>query len=65
LQKHQFGRVAIEQCLNHADRIPDLHFRFPPPKAGRIKNTADIDNVSKFTLNGCNTIFFGDDGQNV
>ena len=72
LQK-QFGHVAIEQCLNHANTVPDfgpdvgirmeIHFRFPPPKAGRIKNTADIDNLSKFALDACNTIFYGDDGQ--
>jgi hypothetical protein len=43
LQK-QFGRVAIEQCLNDANRVPDfgpdvrirmeINFRFPPPKTG-------------------------------
>lgn len=72
LQK-QFGRIAIEQCLNHTDRVPDfgpnvgirmeIHFCFPLPKTGRIKNTADIDNLSKFALDACNTIFYGDDGQ--
>ena len=69
LQK-QFGRVAIEQCLNHANTVPDfgpdvgirmeIHFRFPPPKAGRIKNTANIDNLSKFALDACNNIFYED-----
>jgi hypothetical protein len=43
LQK-QFGHVAIEQCLNHANRVPnfgpdvairmEINFRFPPPKTG-------------------------------
>lgn len=75
LQK-QFGRVAMEQCLNHTNRVPcfgsnvgirmEIHFRFPSPRAtGRIKNTADIDNLSKFALDACNTIFYGDDGQVV
>jgi Holliday junction resolvase RusA-like endonuclease len=74
LQK-QFGHVAIEQCLNHANRVPDFgpdvrirmetNFRFPPPKTGWIKNTADIDNLLKFALDACNTIFYGDDGQVV
>lgn len=37
--QEQFGRIAIEQCLNHADRVPDfgpnvgirmeIHFCFP------------------------------------
>lgn len=74
LQK-QFGHVAIEQCLNHVNRVPDfgpdigiwmeIHFPFPPPKTGQIKNTADIDNLSKFALDACNAIFYGDDGQVV
>jgi Holliday junction resolvase RusA-like endonuclease len=41
----------------------EINFRFPPPKTGRIKNTADIDNLLKFALDTCNTIFYGDDGQ--
>jgi Holliday junction resolvase RusA-like endonuclease len=44
----------------------EIHFRFPPPKTGQIKNAANIDNLSKFALDACNaSIFYGDDGQVV
>jgi len=74
LQK-QFCQVAVEQCLNHMKAVPSfgsdaeikmsIHFRFPLPKTGLIKNTADIDNLSKFILDACNKTFYGDDGQVV
>jgi Holliday junction resolvase RusA-like endonuclease len=41
----------------------EIHFCFPHPKTGRIKNTADIDNLSKFALDACNNIFYEDNGQ--
>jgi Holliday junction resolvase RusA-like endonuclease len=71
----QFCCIAVEQCLNHAGSVPnfgadarikiEIHFRFPSPKTGQIKNTADIDNLCKFILDACNETFYGDDGQVV
>lgn len=71
----QFCQASTEQCLNHLSAVPNfgsvanisihLHFRFPPPKTGLIKNTADIDNLCKFILDACNETFYGDDGQVV
>ena len=43
----------------------DVRFRFPSPKTGLIKNTADIDNLCKFILDAWNGSFYGDDGQVV
>jgi Holliday junction resolvase RusA-like endonuclease len=41
------------------------HFRFALPKTGLLKNTADINNLSKFLLDACYKTFYGDDGQVV
>jgi len=71
----QFCNLAVEQCLTHVGQVPnfgsnallkvEVHFRFPMPKTGLLKNTADIDNLSKFILDACNGTFYGDDGQVV
>jgi Holliday junction resolvase RusA-like endonuclease len=71
----KFYRIAVEQCLNHAGSVPnfgadarvkiEIHFRFPYPKTGQIKNTAAIHNLCKFILDACNKTFYGDDGQVV
>jgi hypothetical protein len=71
----QFCCIAVEQCLNHADSVPnfgadarikiEIHFCFPSSKTGQIKNTADIYNLSKFILEACNKTFYSDDGQGM
>lgn len=73
--QNQFCKASIEQCLNHLSMVPnfgseaiikiDVRFRFPSPKTGLIKNTADINNLCKFILDACNGSFYGDDGQVV
>jgi Holliday junction resolvase RusA-like endonuclease len=62
-------------CFTHSGFVPnfgsnanlnvEVHFCFPLPKTGHLKNTADIDNLSKFVLDACNETFYGDDGQVV
>ena len=71
----KFCQVAAELCPMIIGRVPTVgsdatvkvtaHFRFTLPKMGLLKNTADIDNLSKFLLDACNKTFYGDDGQVV
>lgn len=73
--QNEFRELASLICVTHAGFVPnfgsdaevkvEVQFRFPPPKTGRLKNTADIDNLSKFLLDACNKTFYGDDGQVV
>jgi hypothetical protein len=56
----QFCHIAVKQCLNHAGSVPnfgadarikiEIHCRFPSPKTGQIKNTADIDTYANLFL---------------
>jgi Holliday junction resolvase RusA-like endonuclease len=55
---------STKLCADARIKI-EIHFRFPSPKTGQIKNTADIDNLCKFILDACNETFYGDDGQVV
>jgi Holliday junction resolvase RusA-like endonuclease len=74
LQK-EFRKVALIVCAAHSGFVPnfgtdanikvEVHFCFPSPKTGHLKNTADIDNLVKFVLDACNETFYGDDGQVV
>jgi Holliday junction resolvase RusA-like endonuclease len=41
------------------------HFCFAFSKKGLLKNTADIDNLSKFLLDAFSKAFYGDDGQAI
>lgn len=66
-----FRQVAAELCRSNIGRVPTVgckvhvkvtcHFCFPFPRKGLLKNTADIDNLSKFVLDACNKTFYGDD----
>jgi Holliday junction resolvase RusA-like endonuclease len=71
--QNEFCQVASDLCQSHIGSVPSLgkealvkvkvEFRFPSPKTGLLKNTADIDNMCKFVLDALNTTFYGDDGQ--
>lgn len=71
--QEEFCQVASDLCQSHIGSVPSLgkevlvkvevKFRFPPPKTGKLKHTADIDNMCKFVLDAMNAVFYGDDGQ--
>jgi Holliday junction resolvase RusA-like endonuclease len=73
--QNNFRQVAAELCRSNIGRVPTVgcevhakvtcHFCFPFPRKGLLKNTADIDNLSKFVLDACNKTFYGDDRQVV
>jgi Holliday junction resolvase RusA-like endonuclease len=70
----EFRMVVEEICQHHLGRVPNFgtallratfQYRFPPPVKGMIQNTADIDNLCKFTLDAMNGVLYNDDGQIV
>jgi len=72
--QNEFRDVAMDVCQHRLGKVPnfgqatlkaEIEYRFPSPVTGLIRNTADIDNLLKFTLDSFNRAFYSDDGQFV
>ena len=72
--QNEFRDVAMDVCQHRLGKVPnfgqatlkaEIEYRFPSPVTGLIRNTADIDNLLKFTLDSFNRAFYLDDGQFV
>jgi Holliday junction resolvase RusA-like endonuclease len=72
--QNEFRDVAMDVCQHRLGKVPnfgqatlkaEIEYHFPSPVTGLIRNTADIDNLLKFTLDSFNRAFYSDDGQFV